>query len=72
MLRYSTFQKYDDSGDDDNVEDDDDLSAIIPFEPTELNMVDMPKFNTLKLKVICQQRCQKPKSWSLECANPPP
>ena len=37
---------------DDNVEDDDDLAAIIPLEPTELNMVDMPKFNTLKLKVI--------------------
>ena len=37
---------------DDNVDDGDDLAAIIPSEPTELEIVDMPKFNTLKLKVM--------------------
>ena len=53
---------YADYGDDDIVDDDDDLAAIIRSDPTDLNMVDMPKSNMLKLKVIWQQRCQKPKS----------
>ena len=40
---------YDDTVDDD---DDDDLAATIHSDPTDLHMVDMPKSNTLKLKVI--------------------